>query len=96
MIMNAGAQRSPEPFEVMPPQRPAASRLASICRKPTTTVATRPLAGHDESPSIEIVEGESEYQLSMPLSGIDPRRIYVFVAPHSLLIEIRLKKVVRH
>lgn len=94
--MNSGAQRSTEPFEGTPPQRPAASRLTPICRKPNTSVIARPLAGQDESLSIEVVERESEYQLSMPLSGIDPRKVYVLVAPHSLLIEIRFKNVMRH
>jgi HSP20 family molecular chaperone IbpA len=94
--MNAGAQRAPEPFRGAPSQHTIASRPSSICRKPSASAITRLCNEEEEPASIEIIEKEFEYQLSMPLSGIDPRRVYVFVTPHSLLIEIRFKNRALH
>lgn len=45
---------------------------------------------------IEIAEGRSDYEVIVPLSGIDPRKIYVFAKPQSLLIEVRFKSIVHH
>jgi HSP20 family molecular chaperone IbpA len=95
-IMNAGTQRAPEPFRGAPSQQTVASRPSSICKKPNASAITRLCNEEKEPASIEIIEKEFEYQFSMPLSGIDPRRVYVFVTPHALLIEIRFKNMVLH
>jgi HSP20 family molecular chaperone IbpA len=50
----------------------------------------------DESLPIEVAEDESEYKIIVSLSGIDPRKIYVFATPRSLLIEIRFKSTIYH
>jgi HSP20 family molecular chaperone IbpA len=47
-------------------------------------------------PAIQIVESETEYGIVVPLSGIDARNVYIFAAPHSVMIEVRLKRSVRH
>jgi len=60
------------------------------------SVIPRPLVWQHEPPPIEIAEGQSEYKVIVPLSGIDPGKIHVVATPRSLLIEIRLKSSVRH
>ena len=37
-----------------------------------------------------------QYSIVVPLAGIDPRSVYVFATPRSLLIEFRAKRVVSH
>ena len=49
-----------------------------------------------DSTPIEISGGKSDYRVIVPLSGIDPRKIYVFAKPQALLIEFRLKSSVRY
>ena len=48
------------------------------------------------SPSIEITESLLEYKIIVALSGIDPRKIYVFAMPRSIQIEIRFKSMMHH
>jgi HSP20 family molecular chaperone IbpA len=45
---------------------------------------------------IEIAEQTSQYIIVVPLTGIDPRSVYVFATPRSLLVEVRVKRVVSH
>src|SRR6185437_961261 len=66
--------------------------------RPIRTVLIRPspLACHEEPIPIEIAESKLDYEVIVPLSGIDPRKIYVLAKPRSLLIEARSKSIVRH
>jgi HSP20 family molecular chaperone IbpA len=94
IAMNARVQRSTESFDGPVPKRRATSCRTSI--RPNASVIPPPLTWQDESLPIEIAEGQSEYKVIVPLSGIDPRKIYVFAMPRSLLIEIRFKSSIRH
>lgn len=79
---------------------PVSSKRAVPCRtaagRPNFSAISRPKAWQDESPSIEITEAQTDYKIIVPLSGIDPRKIYLFATPRSLLIEIRSKSTVCH
>lgn len=88
--MNARVQGSTESFEGPVPKRQAGSHRVPI------SVAVRPVFRQCESPPIEITESQSEYKMIVQLSGIDPRHIYIFAMPQSILIEIRFKSLVRH
>ena len=88
--MNARVQGSTESFEGLVPKRQAGSHRVPI------SVAPRPAGRQGESPEIKVAESQSEYKIIVQLSGIDPRHIYVFAMPQSILIEIRFKSLVRH
>jgi HSP20 family molecular chaperone IbpA len=94
--MKASAQRSVQSFEgLIPKKRPASCRSAAA-GGPKISESRRPQAWQEEFPAIEIAEEATEYKIIVPLSGIDPRKIYVFATPRSLLIEIRSKITVPH
>lgn len=44
----------------------------------------------------ELIEGQAEYKLLIPLAGIDPRRAYVLAKPQSVCIEYRSKGTISH
>ena len=47
-------------------------------------------------PPISVVEAGTGLKFLVPLSGIGARNVYVFAAPRSILIEIRITKHVTH
>jgi HSP20 family molecular chaperone IbpA len=68
-------------------------------RRPRDSERFRDWQAHiqqDESLPIDVAEDESEYKIIVHLSGIDPRKIYVFATPRSLLIELRFKSTIYH
>lgn len=77
-------------------QRRSCFRQTAGSIKPNPSVTRRLRVSQFEFPLIEITEDSAEYTFIVPLAGIDPRRIYVFARPRSLLIEIRLKNSVCH
>lgn len=94
--MNANVQRSGRSFPGLAPSKRAQACRKAAAGRPISTEVPRTPAWEDESASIEVTEDETEYNVLVPLSGIDPRKIYVFATPQSLLIEIRSKSTVRH
>lgn len=95
--MNTEVQDSTELFEAPAPITRTACRRTLFSRpKASVSIRTRPLAQQEESRVIEIAEGMSQYSIVVPLAGIDPRSVYVFATPRSLLIEFRAKRVVSH
>jgi HSP20 family molecular chaperone IbpA len=94
--MNATAQCSTESFEGPVPKRRPASGPTAASVRPSAFVIHRSVTWRDKSVPIEIAENQSQYRIIVPLLGIDPRKIHVFVMAHSLLIEIRFKTSVHH
>jgi HSP20 family molecular chaperone IbpA len=50
----------------------------------------------NNSPSIQVTETPFEYKIVMPLSGIDPRKVFVFAMPRSIVIEVRFRRLTNH
>lgn len=94
--MNASVQRSGKLLLGPPPTKRAASCRSAAAGRPNLSEIPRPQAWQGDSPSIEITEDDAEYQIIVPLSGVDPRKIYVLATSQSLLIEIRFKLGVCH
>jgi HSP20 family molecular chaperone IbpA len=92
--MNATAQCSTESFEGPVPKRRPASGPTAASVRPSAFVIHRLVTWRDKS--VPIAENQSQYRIIVPLLGIDPRKIHVFVMAHSLLIEIRFKTSVHH
>ena len=59
-------------------------------------VRAEALKWRGEPTPVEVSEDSGEYKLSMSLCGVDPRTVYVFATPHSILVEVRVKSSVRH
>lgn len=93
--MTAGVQRADESFEEVPKRRVASGGITDLVSQKELRTFW-PFPWHDGSPPIEIAERPSEYEVALPLKGIDPRNIYVFARPRALLIEIRFKSTVCH
>ena len=88
---------STELFEAPAPStRTAYRRTLRSWPNASVVVRTRPLARQEESGAIEVAEDTLQYIIVVPLAGIDPRSVYVFAMPRSLLIEFRAKRVVSH
>jgi HSP20 family molecular chaperone IbpA len=94
--MNVRARRCAESLEVPVSNGRSASSRTPASRRARGSLIRAPVRWQGESPAIEIVENASEYKLTVPLLGIDPRQIYVFAMPQSLLIEIRFQRTIRH
>jgi HSP20 family molecular chaperone IbpA len=93
--MTAGVQRASESFEEVSERRAASGGTTDLAgQKEFRTLW--PFPWQDGSAPIEIAERPSEYEVVLPLIGIDPRNIYVFATPRALLIEIRFKSTVCH
>lgn len=84
-----------ELFEASPPFTRTSCRQTPASRNASTIIRIHPLTRQKES-SVEIVADESQYRIVLPLTGIDPRSVYVFATPRSLLIEFRFRKMVSH
>ena len=94
--MNLRVQRSAESFERPFPKKRAASSRTPISTRSNSSVIRRPLAWQAEPLPVEIVEGRFKYEVIVPLSGIDPGKIFVFATPRTLLIESRVRSSVPH
>ena len=57
---------------------------------------SRPLLLANAHTPVKFEETPSEYHITVSLSGIDARNVYVFAMPFSVVIEIRLKNVTIH
>jgi HSP20 family molecular chaperone IbpA len=95
---SAATQRAAETREPsIPKKRPVASGGASnVQSKTRLAVHTQPVVWEDKTLELELVERPSSFTLSLPLSGIDPRQVYIQAASNSLLIEFRVKKTMSH
>jgi HSP20 family molecular chaperone IbpA len=70
---------------------------SALARLPSSEIARpRMPSCRQERLPVEIAENKLAYGLIVPLSGIDPRKIYVLAGPRSLLVEFRMKDNVRH
>jgi len=96
IVMSAMAQVSNALFNESIPKKQAASCQLALSLRSKGLVLLPPIVWNDEPLPIEVAEAESEYSIILPLSGIDPRNIYVFAKPRSLLIEIRWKSSTHH
>lgn len=94
--MSVAVRPERESFEMLVRERGPRFRQSDPLVRPSPLSIRRPHIPQDESLPIEITEGQSEYRIMVPLAGIDPRKIYVFATPRSLLIEIRFKSTVCH
>jgi HSP20 family molecular chaperone IbpA len=94
--MNVAARPKLESFEMLAPKRESRVREIDNSVRPNPLVIRLPQIPRGESLPIEIAEDELEYRITVPVEGIDPRKIYVFAAPRWLLIEIRFKSSVCH
>jgi HSP20 family molecular chaperone IbpA len=88
--MSAVTQSPIGSFEKLALKKQAGSHCAAIALVP------RRAGWQSESPPIEVAETQLEYKFIVPLSGIDPRKIYVFAMPRSILIEIHFKSMMHH
>jgi HSP20 family molecular chaperone IbpA len=95
-VMTAAKQCVRKQLEEPVTKRHGASCGSTVSVKLNASRNARSLLWRDEPPLVLIAEGPSEYKLVVPLAAIDPRKIYVFAAPHALLIEIRLKSTICH
>ena len=68
----------------------------SACTRQDPSAIRAPFVWADEVLPADISCERSEYRIVVPLSGIDPRNIYVFANPRSLVVEIRLKSEIHH
>jgi len=59
-------------------------------------VECEPLLLHRISPAHEIKDSPCEYKIVVPLPGIERRNVYVFAAPYTISLEIRMKATVEH
>lgn len=82
--------------ETVPKKQAVSSPIPLPVRPKGSVIIGRPIVWQEECPWIEIVEVESEYQVIVPLSGIDARNVYVFATARSLLFEIRFKSIIHH
>lgn len=73
---------------------PRCQTEACVLRNPSLIRA--PLGREEELLPVDVWCEGPEYKLVVPLSGIDPRNVYVFATPHSVLIEIRFKNSLSH
>ena len=96
-VMNPRTQFAPvQLFEASTPKALSACRRTPVSRKVAAIIRIGPLAKQEETVAISIAEDTSEYKIVAPLTGIDPRSVYVFATPRSVLIEFRFKRVVSH
>lgn len=47
-------------------------------------------------PAEDLDESPNQYEIVVPIPGIDHRNVYVFAAPRSIVVEILTKKAVQH
>lgn len=79
-------------------------RNRNFCGQPRTldrsayprSITSDPVVLEDCCLPAKIVNEDTAYKLVVPISGIDPRHVYVLAAPHSVLVEIRTKCVIPH
>jgi hypothetical protein len=77
---------SPRRSEETVPKEQAISWPTTLPVRPKPSVINgRAVVWQEECPWIEIAEVESEYQVVVPLSGIDARNVYVFATARSRL-----------
>ncbi len=78
-------------------KRPLSGRTPLVMRS-TSAIVIRPraLTCREELDPIDVIERKSDYEVVLPLSGIDPRKVYVIAKPQELLIEFRLKSSAQH
>jgi len=98
MMVSTMRSRSAELFEgPLIAKRPLSGRSPlAIPPKSIVIVRPRPLSCREELNPIEVAERKLDYKVVVPLSGIDPRKIYVIAKPQGIVIEFRLKSGMRH
>jgi HSP20 family molecular chaperone IbpA len=88
--MNAVIQSLTGSFEGLAPIK------QNLLSRPAASFMPRNAGWQKNSPPIQITETQIEYKVVVPLSGIDPRKIFVFAMPQSIVIEVRLKSMTHH
>ena len=79
-------------------------RNRNLCGQPRTldrsayprSITSDPTVLEDCCLPAKVMNEDTAYKLVVPISGIDPRHVYVLAAPHSVLVEIRTKCVIPH
>jgi HSP20 family molecular chaperone IbpA len=78
-------------------KRPLSGRTPLAMRsKSAIVIRPRALSCREQIDPIDVVERESDYEVVLPLNGVDPRKVFVIAKPQGLLIEFRLKSSAQH
>lgn len=94
--MIAAAQHQVSPIDARIAEKQTAFPWSSVPELADITRNKNILIDRSECPPIDVKEGQSSFEVILPVEHINPRNIYIFARPHSLLIEIRSKLNIRH